>query len=157
MCLFTRAGRWCALPVLQLETAATAGVVLVLGLIVLLAVDAINSRFPAIQDGSLPLWSLKVDGHLPEAFSVVGYAFYMQVSLARLLADSGLHARLNPALMKARGSLLWLATVRGLARHTQHVWFVLSIDSIAPGACMEAGTPLVANLCQHSVTHSMLV
>jgi hypothetical protein len=68
--------------VLQLETAATAGVVLVIGLIVLLAVDAIDSRFPAIQDGSLPLWSLKVDGHLPEAFSVVGYAFYMQVQTA---------------------------------------------------------------------------
>lgn len=64
---------------LQLETAATAGVVLVLGLIGLLAVNVFSSGFPAIQDGSLPLWSLKVDGHLPEAFAVVGYAFYMQV------------------------------------------------------------------------------
>lgn len=71
----------------ELETAATAGVVLVLGLIVLLAVDAINSRFPAIQDGSLPLWSLKVDGHLPEAFSVVGYAFYMQPMMMPLLSE----------------------------------------------------------------------
>lgn len=50
-----------------------------LGLICLLAADAFRNGFPAIRDGSLPLWSLKVDGHLPEAFSVVGYAFYMQV------------------------------------------------------------------------------
>lgn len=64
---------------MQLETAATAGVLLVVCLIGLLAADAISSGFPAIKDGSLPLWSLKVDGHLPEAFSVVGYAFYMQV------------------------------------------------------------------------------
>lgn len=74
---------FCALPLesfVQLETAATAGVVLVLGLIGLLALDACRNGFPAIRDKSLPLWSLKVDGHLPEAFSVVGYAFYMQAS-----------------------------------------------------------------------------
>jgi hypothetical protein len=66
---------------LQLEKAATAGVVVVAGLIALLAADAFEEGFPAIQDGQLPLWSLKVDSHLPEAFAVVGYAFYMQVSL----------------------------------------------------------------------------
>jgi hypothetical protein len=65
--------------VLQLEKAATAGVVVVVGLIALLATDALQEGFPAIQDGQLPLWSLKVDSHLPEAFAVVGYAFYMQV------------------------------------------------------------------------------
>lgn len=64
---------------LQLETAATAGVVLVLALIALLGKKAWDAGFPAIQTGDLPLWSLKVDGHLPEAFAVVGYAFYMQV------------------------------------------------------------------------------
>jgi hypothetical protein len=61
--------------------------VLVLGLIGLLAVNVFSSGFPAIQDGSLPLWSLKVDGHLPEAFAVVGYAFYMQVGRLRSLAS----------------------------------------------------------------------
>lgn len=60
---------------------------LVLGLIGLLAAEAISSDFPAIQDGSLPLWSLKVDGHLPEAFSVVGYAFYMQPMMMPLLRE----------------------------------------------------------------------
>jgi hypothetical protein len=64
----------------QLEKAATAGVVVVVGLIALLAADAFQQGFPAVQDGQLPLWSLQVDSHLPEAFAVVGYAFYMQVS-----------------------------------------------------------------------------
>jgi hypothetical protein len=45
-----------------------------------------SSGFPAIRDGSLLLWSLKVDGHLPEAFAVVGYAFYMQVGQLRSLS-----------------------------------------------------------------------
>jgi hypothetical protein len=66
---------------LQLEKAATAGVVVVVGLIALLAADALREGFPAVQDGQLPLWSLRVDSHLPEAFAVVGYAFYMQVGM----------------------------------------------------------------------------
>jgi hypothetical protein len=70
---------WLPYLSLQLETAATAGVVLVLALIVLLGKKAWDAGFPAIRTGDLPLWSLKVDGHLPEAFAVVGYAFYMQV------------------------------------------------------------------------------
>lgn len=76
-----------ACAVVQLETAATAGVVLVLLLIGLLGVKAVEEGFPAIQNGELPLWSLKVDGHLPEAFSVVGYAFYMQPMMMPLLAE----------------------------------------------------------------------
>jgi hypothetical protein len=63
----------------QLETAATAGVLLVLALIGLLGAEAVRTQFPAIRDGSLPVWSLRVDKNLPSAFSVVGYAFYMQV------------------------------------------------------------------------------
>lgn len=71
--------RYCLYVFLQLEKAATAGVVLVVGLIGLLAFEAVGEHFPAVQAGELPLWSLKVDEHLPEAFAVVGYAFYMQV------------------------------------------------------------------------------
>eukprot|EP00879_Flechtneria_rotunda_P030662 GHRR01033328.1.p1 GENE.GHRR01033328.1~~GHRR01033328.1.p1 ORF type:complete len:419 (+),score=127.36 GHRR01033328.1:532-1788(+) len=71
----------------ELETAATAGVVLVVALIALLAAQAIKQDFPAIQDGQLPLWSLEVDGHLPEAFAVVGYAFYMQPMMMPLLRE----------------------------------------------------------------------
>jgi hypothetical protein len=62
-------------------------VVLVLGLIALLAVQASDTGFPALRDGELPLWSLTVDGHLPEAFSVVGYAFYMQPMMMPLLQE----------------------------------------------------------------------
>lgn len=64
---------------MQLEKAATAGVVVVVGLIALLAAEAFQQGFPAIVDGQLPLWSWTVDSHLPEAFAVMGYAFYMQV------------------------------------------------------------------------------
>uniref|UniRef100_A0A383VGQ9 Amino acid transporter transmembrane domain-containing protein n=1 Tax=Tetradesmus obliquus TaxID=3088 RepID=A0A383VGQ9_TETOB len=71
----------------ELEKAATAGVVVVAGLIALLATDTFQEGFPAIQDGQLPLWSLKVDSHLPEAFAVVGYAFYMQPMMMPLLRE----------------------------------------------------------------------
>lgn len=71
---------WALLIYDQLESAATAGVVLVAALIALLAAEAFKAGFPAIRNGDLQLWSLKVDSHLPEAFAVVGYAFYMQAS-----------------------------------------------------------------------------
>ena len=65
---------------LQLETAATCGVAMVVLMIALLAFKAWQAGFPAIASGEFPLWSLKIDEHLPEAFAVVGYAFYMQVN-----------------------------------------------------------------------------
>ncbi|KAF6264352.1 hypothetical protein COO60DRAFT_177404 [Scenedesmus sp. NREL 46B-D3] len=71
----------------ELEKAATAGVVVVVGLIALLATSAVREGFPAVQDGQLPLWSLQVDSHLPEAFAVVGYAFYMQPMMMPLLRE----------------------------------------------------------------------
>eukprot|EP00882_Tetradesmus_deserticola_P021587 GHRQ01023369.1.p1 GENE.GHRQ01023369.1~~GHRQ01023369.1.p1 ORF type:complete len:212 (+),score=81.99 GHRQ01023369.1:248-883(+) len=71
----------------ELEKAATAGVVVVVGLIALLATKAVQEGFPAVQDGQLPLWSLQVDSHLPEAFAVVGYAFYMQPMMMPLLRE----------------------------------------------------------------------
>eukprot|EP00878_Enallax_costatus_P037849 GHUV01042903.1.p1 GENE.GHUV01042903.1~~GHUV01042903.1.p1 ORF type:complete len:136 (-),score=23.39 GHUV01042903.1:41-448(-) len=91
---------WCHFP--QLEKAATAGVVLVLCLIVLLATEAVGRHFPAVQTGELPLWSLKVDGHLPEAFAVVGYAFYMQVGCSIMAINP------SDALNKACRKLLLL-------------------------------------------------
>lgn len=56
----------------QLEAAATAGIALVLGLTALLAARAALAGFPGIASGDVPLWRLRVDGHLPEAFSVLG-------------------------------------------------------------------------------------
>jgi hypothetical protein len=78
----------CSAVLPQLEKAAAAGVVVVVGLIALLAADAFQEGFPAVQDGQLPLWSLQVDSHLPEAFAVVGYAFYMQVSSSECCSTS---------------------------------------------------------------------
>jgi hypothetical protein len=49
-------------------------------MIALLAFKAWQAGFPAIASGDFPIWSLQIDEHLPEAFAVVGYAFYMQVS-----------------------------------------------------------------------------
>lgn len=42
---------------------------------------AVSAGFPAIASGQLPVWGLKPGGHaaLPEAFAVLGFAFYMQV------------------------------------------------------------------------------
>ncbi len=114
----------------QLEGAATCGVAMVLALVGLLGYDAAKAGFPAVRDGSLPIWTLQVglaaraaprasraapgraggrrpaawpcprhafdpasgtaaraqvDGHLPEAFSIIGYAFYMQPMMMPLV------------------------------------------------------------------------
>ena len=71
----------------QLEAAATAGVGLILGLVALLAAKAALAGFPGIADGEVPLWGLRPDGHLPEAFSVLAYAFYMQPMLVVLARE----------------------------------------------------------------------
>ncbi|KAI8464659.1 MAG: transmembrane amino acid transporter protein-domain-containing protein [Monoraphidium minutum] len=71
----------------QLETAASAGVALVLGLVVLLGVRAVAAGFPGVADGEVPVWRVHVDGHLPEAFSVLAYAFYMQPMMMALLPE----------------------------------------------------------------------
>lgn len=71
----------------QLEAAATAGVALVLCLVGLLGARAVVAGFPAIADGEVPLWSMTPDKHLPEAFSVLAYAFYMQPMMMTLLPE----------------------------------------------------------------------
>lgn len=70
-----------------LERAATAGLVIVVGLIALLGWRAGSEGFPALRSGELPLWAIKVDSHLPEAFSVIGYAFYMQPMMMPMLRE----------------------------------------------------------------------
>ena len=69
----------------QLESAATVGVGLVVGLILLLAVRASLAGFPGIEDGEVPLWSVTLDKHLPEAFSVLGEF----LASARVAAPTG--------------------------------------------------------------------
>jgi hypothetical protein len=83
------------------QAAASAGVALILGLIAMLGARAAAAGFPGIADGEVPLWGLRPDGHLPEAFSVLAYAFYMQPMLVVL-------AREMPA-----GWVPWVGRVRG--------------------------------------------
>ena len=62
----TSLSRW------QLETVAAAGMALILGLVVLLAVVATTKGFPGISSGDVPVWGVRLDGNLPEAFAVLG-------------------------------------------------------------------------------------
>ncbi|CAK0750260.1 hypothetical protein CVIRNUC_001976 [Coccomyxa viridis] len=71
----------------SLEAAAQAGVVIVGALAAIIAAEAARSGFPAIRSGELPLWGLKAGGDLPEAFAVLGFAFYVQPMLMPLLHE----------------------------------------------------------------------
>ena len=59
----------------QFEKAATVGVVVVVALMAVIIYKAVALGFPAVKRGELPVFSLKVDEHLPEAFAVLGFAF----------------------------------------------------------------------------------
>uniref|UniRef100_A0A7S0S1I6 Amino acid transporter transmembrane domain-containing protein n=1 Tax=Chlamydomonas leiostraca TaxID=1034604 RepID=A0A7S0S1I6_9CHLO len=73
----------------QFERAATVGVVVVITLMTLVIAKAVLAGFPAVASGELPVWGLKKGAHemLPEAFAVLGFAFYMQPMLMPLLAE----------------------------------------------------------------------
>ncbi|MEW5305955.1 MAG: hypothetical protein WDW36_008464 [Sanguina aurantia] len=71
----------------QLESAATFGILVVLALCGIITAKAFRTGFPAIQNGELPLLSLRVDENLPEAFAVLGFAFYMQPMVMPLLKE----------------------------------------------------------------------
>lgn len=49
----------------SLETAAQAGVVIVIALSGIIVTEAAQYGFPAIHNGELPLWGIKVGGELP--------------------------------------------------------------------------------------------
>ncbi|MEW5318684.1 MAG: hypothetical protein WDW38_009886 [Sanguina aurantia] len=94
----------------QLESAATFGILVVLALCGIITAKAFRTGFPAIQNGELPLLSLRVDENLPEAFAVLGFAFYMQPMVMPLLKEMpgfarGVHHRASGAdLPLRRGS-----------------------------------------------------
>ncbi|KAG1668620.1 hypothetical protein FOA52_001489 [Chlamydomonas sp. UWO 241] len=71
----------------QFEKAATVGVVVVVALCAIIITKAVSLGFPGVRSGELPIFSLKIDEHLPEAFSVLGFAFYMQPMLMPLLRE----------------------------------------------------------------------
>ncbi|GLI61167.1 hypothetical protein VaNZ11_003454 [Volvox africanus] len=71
----------------QFEKAATVGVVVVVVLCVIIVARAVADDFPAVRSGELNVLDVKVDAHLPEAFAVLGFAFYMQPMLMPLLKE----------------------------------------------------------------------
>ncbi|GIL58501.1 hypothetical protein Vafri_13455 [Volvox africanus] len=71
----------------QFEKAATVGVVVVVVLCALIVARAVADDFPAVRSGQLNVLDVKVDAHLPEAFAVLGFAFYMQPMLMPLLKE----------------------------------------------------------------------
>ncbi|GIL95234.1 hypothetical protein Vretimale_1266 [Volvox reticuliferus] len=71
----------------QFEKAATVGVAVVVVLCVLIVARAVSDDFPAVRSGELNVLHVKVDAHLPEAFAVLGFAFYMQPMLMPLLKE----------------------------------------------------------------------
>ncbi|KAK9906824.1 hypothetical protein WJX75_008674 [Coccomyxa subellipsoidea] len=71
----------------SLETAAQAGVVIVAALAGIIVTEAAQYGFPALRNGELPLWGIKLSADLPEAFAVLGFAFYVQPMLMPLLHE----------------------------------------------------------------------
>ena len=58
----------------SLETAATAGVVIVLALAGIIVVEALRAGLPAIASGELPLWRLKARGQVTSLALALGSA-----------------------------------------------------------------------------------
>ena len=78
-----------------------------LGLVVLLVVRATADGFPGIADGDVPLWSVRLDGHLPEAFSVLGARGRARRPWGRERSARGLPASpLQPWMSWSRPSVL---------------------------------------------------
>ncbi|KAL6756334.1 transmembrane amino acid transporter protein-domain-containing protein [Haematococcus lacustris] len=72
----------------QFEKAATVGVAVIVALMLLIASQAVQQGFPAITSGQVPIWFKPGSAAmLPEAFAVLGFAFYMQPMLMPLLAE----------------------------------------------------------------------
>ncbi|CAL8462502.1 g2035 [Coccomyxa elongata] len=71
----------------SLETAAQAGVLIVMALAGIIVTEAAQYGFPAIRNGELPLWGIQPNADLPEAFAVLGFAFYVQPMLMPLLHE----------------------------------------------------------------------
>ncbi|KAK9845342.1 hypothetical protein WJX81_003878 [Elliptochloris bilobata] len=122
----------------SLETAATAGVAIVLALAGIICVEALRAGLPAIASGELPLWRLQGGGSdLPESFAVLGFAFYLQPCLLPLLAEMPPGAA-GVRLMTAatRTVVLGVATV---------VYTIIGVFGAARYGAQTAGNILVNN------------
>ena len=74
--------------IIDSDRAATAGLVVVLALVIIIVSRAIRSGLPAIKSGDLDIFTIeKLDKSLGESFAVIGFAFYMQPMLLPLLNE----------------------------------------------------------------------
>uniref|UniRef100_A0A383V717 Amino acid transporter transmembrane domain-containing protein n=1 Tax=Tetradesmus obliquus TaxID=3088 RepID=A0A383V717_TETOB len=71
----------------SLESAAGVGLLIVAALCGLLGYKAWSQGFPAVTSGEFPLWSLRVTADLPEAFSLLGFAFYLQPLMMPIIRE----------------------------------------------------------------------
>jgi amino acid permease len=73
----------------SLENAATAGIGLLLILTAVIIQETVSAGFPAIVSGELPLMKFApgAEAQLPEAMSVLFFAFYLQPMLLPLLSE----------------------------------------------------------------------
>lgn len=71
----------------SLETAAAAGVGVVVILVGAVAVSAVKADWPALHDGDLAVWTPTTLAALPEAAGVLGFAFYLCPVLFPLMAE----------------------------------------------------------------------
>lgn len=71
-----------------LEHASTAGTSVVLLLFAVLTADAFGNGFRGITSGEVPLWSVNMrSGHVGEAFSLIGYSFYLHPLMMPMLRE----------------------------------------------------------------------
>jgi solute carrier family 38 (sodium-coupled neutral amino acid transporter), member 11 len=71
-----------------LERAATAGVGLIMALMLIIVVQSLRAGLPAIRSGELPIWKVAASAEqLPEALSVLSFAFYTTPMLLPLLSE----------------------------------------------------------------------
>ena len=71
-----------------LEHASTAGLGVLLLLFAVLTADAVGSGFRGITSGDVPLWSVNWhSSHIAEAFSLIGYSFYLHPLMMPMLRE----------------------------------------------------------------------
>lgn len=71
----------------SLELAGTAGLVVIVAVMGIIIYQSSSAGFPAVTSGDFPLWRVKVTRELPEAMSVMGFAFYVTPMLLPLRAE----------------------------------------------------------------------
>ena len=72
----------------RLEQAATAGVLLIAVLASVIIIDSVSAGLPAIKSGELPIWTTASSwDQIPEALSVLSFAFYTTPMLLPLLSE----------------------------------------------------------------------